>query len=66
MELGQIAFEAYVKSRGGKNHDGTDTPAWEDLGLGVQQGWQKAAEAVAAHVSQSIEAARSQAEAENG
>ena len=40
---GQVAFEAYTKERGGKNHDGTSTPGWEKLGVGVRKGWEAAA-----------------------
>lgn len=43
---GQIAFEAYNESRGGKTHDGKPTPPWESLGEGVQKGWETAAFAV--------------------
>lgn len=46
ITLGQIAFEAYRASRGGKNHDGTPTPGWGQLGEGVRAGWEAAAQAV--------------------
>ncbi len=45
--LGQIAFEAYSEERGGKNHDGTETPSWEELGDDVHCGWEMAALEVA-------------------
>jgi hypothetical protein len=41
--LGQVAFEAYVEEREGKNHDGSKTPPWEELGDGVRAGWEAAA-----------------------
>ena len=47
--LGQIAFEAYTRERGGKNHDGTPTPPWDVLGDGVRNGWQAAAASVLVH-----------------
>jgi uncharacterized protein YegP (UPF0339 family) len=46
QSIGQTAFEAYRKDRDGKNHDGSKTPDWEDLGAGVQKGWGRAAVAV--------------------
>lgn len=45
--LGELAFEAYVANRGGKNHDGSPTPSWADLGDGVRGGWEASALAVA-------------------
>lgn len=44
--LGRVAFEAYSEARGGRNHDGTPTPTWEELGDGVRSGWDAAASAV--------------------
>lgn len=49
--LGQIAFEAYNVNRGGKTHDGKDTPPWDRLGKGVQEGWEAAAKAVEEEVN---------------
>lgn len=46
---GQVNFEAYCAERGGKNHDGTATPKWEDLGDGVRAGWEAGARATLAH-----------------
>lgn len=43
--LGEVAFKAYVEERQGKNHDGSETPPWEELGSGVQEGWEAAASA---------------------
>jgi hypothetical protein len=40
---GQAACEAYRRARGGKNHDGSDTPTWAELGAGVRLGWEAAA-----------------------
>lgn len=44
--LGQIAFDAYNKDRGGVNHLGKKTPEWEELPEGIQRAWQVAAIAV--------------------
>lgn len=44
---GQIAFEAYSKSMGGKTYDGKDIPHWEDISPKVQEAWGAAASAVA-------------------
>lgn len=49
MSPGQIAFEAYNISRGGKTHDGKPTPPWTELGEGVRGGWEAAGEAANAH-----------------
>ena len=46
QSIGQTAFEAYRAHRDGKNHDGSKTPDWEDLGSNVQKGWGVAAVAV--------------------
>jgi hypothetical protein len=43
--LGQVAFEAYSAKRGGKNHDGSPTPTWSQLGDAVREGWEAAADA---------------------
>lgn len=51
---GQVAFEAYVAERGGKNHDGSDTPPWDALGDEVRGGWEAAARAVAAKVGREM------------
>lgn len=42
---GRVAFEAYTTKRGGRNHDGTPTPAWDALTDGVRDGWEAAASA---------------------
>ena len=47
MTLGQIAFEAYNRSRGGVNHRGVKTPPWGALGEPIQAAWEAAALAVA-------------------
>lgn len=43
--LGQVAFEAYTKEKGGTTHDGKPIPPWEDLGDAVRGAWQAAGEA---------------------
>lgn len=43
--VGQVAFEAYDKERGGLNHQGNPTPAWDDLPEGIRTAWQVAGEA---------------------
>lgn len=47
---GQIAFEAYNKSKGGLTYDGKPIPPWDTLtdatGQGVQAAWESAAESV--------------------
>lgn len=43
--LGQVAFEAYDRERGGLTHDGKPTPKWADLGDGIRKGWEVAAKA---------------------
>ena len=48
--LGQIGYEAYAKSTGGKTFDGRDMPTWEQVkasGTKVAQAWEDAAEAMA-------------------
>jgi hypothetical protein len=45
--IGQIAFEAYNKAKGGKTFDGRPIPPWGEVGAEVQAGWEAAADAVA-------------------
>lgn len=45
LTAGQAAFEAYRRARGGKNHDGSPTPTWDEVGDGVRLGWESAASA---------------------
>lgn len=45
-DAGRRAFDAYREKRGGKNHDGTPTPTWDELTDGVREGWIAAAAAV--------------------
>lgn len=47
--LGRLAFEVYRAERGGKNHDGTETPGWVDLGEEIRHAWSAAAVAVVVH-----------------
>jgi hypothetical protein len=44
--LGQVAFEAYNKHRGGMNHQGDKTPDWDDLPLPIREAWDVAAKTV--------------------
>jgi hypothetical protein len=46
MELGRIAYEAYVASCGGKSVHGEDLPSWDDQAPEIRQHWQAAADAV--------------------
>jgi hypothetical protein len=45
-DLGQVAFEAYAKSMGGKTYDNKPIPEWDNVSPNVRRGWQRAAEAV--------------------
>lgn len=36
---GQIGYEAYVQSTGGKTFDGRDMPKWEGLPPNIQKAW---------------------------
>lgn len=42
---GRLAFNAYRAFRGGKNHDGTETPTWEQLTPEIRQAWEVASAA---------------------
>jgi hypothetical protein len=42
----QIAYEAYVKSCGGKSVHGEDLPTWDDQRHDIQIHWDAAAQAV--------------------
>ncbi len=46
VDLGQIAYEAYAKSTGGKTYDGRDMPKWDDLPEAIRTAWRAAADAV--------------------
>lgn len=52
LGIGQIAFEAYNESKGGVTYDGKPIPPWSDVGDAVRAGWEAAASAVAAHLSE--------------
>lgn len=45
--LGRLAFEAYNASRGGKAHDGSPIPGWENVREEIREAWRVAAVAVA-------------------
>lgn len=44
--LGQVAYEAYGKSRAWKTFSGEDMLTWDTLGVDIQEGWSAAANAV--------------------
>lgn len=43
---GQIGYEAYAKSTGGKTYDGRDMPKWEALPEPIKEAWEDAADAI--------------------
>ena len=45
--FGQIAYEAYVESCGGKSIRGEDLPSWEDQDPAIQAHWIAAGKAAA-------------------
>jgi hypothetical protein len=45
-DLGQVAFEAYAKNKGGKTYDNKPIPEWDNVGPDVKRAWQAAAQAV--------------------
>lgn len=54
MTPGQIAFEAYCASTGGKTFDGRPIPAWDELHgdrARIHAAWEAAAQAVLAEMS---------------
>lgn len=54
--FGQIAFEAYSQSTGGKTYDGRDIPTWDELTERIQQAWEAAAQAIIAQFTGNAEA----------
>lgn len=44
---GQIAYEAYIKSSGGKSIRGEQLPGWDDQDGAIAQHWEAAGRAVA-------------------
>lgn len=46
---GQINFEAYAASVGGRTYDNKPIPAWEALSSAVREAWEEGAKAVAEH-----------------
>lgn len=50
-DLGQVAYEAYVRSCGGKSVHGEDLPPWIELRPEVRVHWDAAAQAVVREVS---------------
>ncbi|GGO24876.1 hypothetical protein [Deinococcus humi] len=43
---GQIAYEGYRRSTGGRTYDGRIAPLWKELPMSIQHAWQTAAECV--------------------
>lgn len=54
MTPGQVAFETYSAQLRGLSHDEAPTLPWAQLPDGVRAGWEAAAAAIVAGVSQSI------------
>lgn len=50
MDLGQVAYEAYVESCGGKSIHGEDLPNWFDVAPEIREHWRAAADAVLKHI----------------
>jgi hypothetical protein len=48
MELGKIAYEAYLVSCGGKSIRGEELPTWDDQAPEIREHWTAAGNAVAA------------------
>lgn len=46
VSLGQLNFEAYTESKGGKTYDGKNIPTWENLSVEVRRAWEAGARAV--------------------
>jgi hypothetical protein len=44
--LARLAYEAYSKSTGNKNHLGNEMQSWDDLPQEIQDAWDAAAGAV--------------------
>jgi hypothetical protein len=44
--LGQVGYEAYALSTGGKTFDGRLMPKWHELPEGIQRAWNDAANAI--------------------
>lgn len=47
MKHGQIGYEAYAASTGGKTFDGRDMPRWDELPPRIVAAWEAAASAIA-------------------
>jgi hypothetical protein len=54
---GQVAYEAYAASTGGKTFDGREMPTWDELPVRIQVAWGAAAKAVAKQVYAAVQAA---------
>ena len=52
IDIGRIAYQAYVESKDGSSYYETKLTKWEDLGKKEQDAWRKAACAVLEYVDQ--------------
>lgn len=52
---GQTAYEAYVKSCGGKSVNGEDLPTWDHLKPSIRTHWMAAANAVVDDVDDELQ-----------
>lgn len=43
---GQVGYEAYAESTGGKTFDGRDMPKWDELPARIKTAWEYASEAI--------------------
>jgi len=46
LDIGQVAYEGYVASCGGKSIRGEDLPSWADQDAAIRGHWRAAADAV--------------------
>jgi hypothetical protein len=51
---GQVAYEAYVKSCGGKSIRGEDLPSWQDQAPAIRAHWEAAGRASADRAGRSM------------
>ena len=46
IDIGQVAYEGYVASCGGKSIRGEDLPSWQDQDAAIRGHWRASADAV--------------------
>ncbi len=46
IDIGQVAYEGYIASCGGKSIHGEDLPSWQDQAPAIREHWRAAADAV--------------------